>query len=216
MVPLGRVFRLSFSLSMLFASLRVLVLFYQLLHTVPQLGSVFYRPVLNDAFRLWLQDMCDEAPIQEQRWLRALFSYYGVYDGVPKEYQEVAIMLDKTSSTVRDQVARGLRYFWKRTRARRGHVQELFDAALLVNEWSTADLSQEISLDYFEVVMAEDGTLSGTGRTPTAESREDLPPRPNLNQLDKREPNLYDEGVETVMRAEPHRIVMKDGAFSRV
>jgi hypothetical protein len=187
---------------------RDLVIFYQILSTTPQLGAVLYRQELGEAVRAWLNDIWTDAPVREQRWLEALYLYYGLVDGEPKEYREVALHLARSLSTVRDRAARGLRYLWEITHVRNGPKPELLEAALKVNEWPTDDPSQEVSLTFFEILMNADGVIVSSGKTPTADDLEDqaTPTRPNMNGADVREPNLWNpewRGAETA----PERVI---------
>lgn len=192
-----------------------LVLFYQLLTVMPQLGATLYRPELGEAFRAWLQDKWNEAPIREQRWLEALYLYYGLIDGEPLEYREVAERLDKSLSTVRDRAARGLRYLWEVTHVRDGSKWDMYEAALKVNEWPTSDVSQEVSLGYFEVLLDEAGEILGnkTPRRSDLDENKDKH-RVNLNPQDRREPELWrPEHAEKIWPelTAPDRVIMKGG-----
>jgi hypothetical protein len=183
-----------------------LALFYQLLTVTPQLGATLYRVELGEAVRAWLNDVWKDAPVREQRWLEALYLYYGLVDGEPKEYREVGVHLARSLSTVRDRAARGLRYLWEITHVRDGGKQELYELALSVNEWPTADVSQEVSLGYFEILMDNAGLIVATGRTPTVDDLEEIPPRTAINGADLREPNLWHpdwRGAETA----PERVI---------
>jgi len=179
-----------------------LVLFYQLLGVSPQLGAVMYRPELDEAFRAWLEDRFDAAPVQEQNWLTVLFLYYGIYDGVPKQYTDVALIRDSSKETVREQAARGLRYLWDRTHRPYADAESGLREALAVNEWPVADLSQEVSLDFFMVLMDQAGLFAnGVGPGDAA----------------RREPDLWNpEYAEKIWPelTQPDRIIMKDGVFS--
>jgi hypothetical protein len=191
-----------------------LALFYQVLSTAPQLGMVLFRPELADAFRAWLNDIHADAPIREQRWLEALYLYYGMYEGEPLEYREVGERLGKSLSTVRDRAARGLRYLWEVTHVRDGEKQELYEEALRVNEWPTADLSQEVSLGFFEVLMDEAGAFLDRATPRVDEVDDGKPHRVNLHPQDQREPNLWNPEYAEKLWPEltaPDRVLMKGG-----
>jgi hypothetical protein len=192
-----------------------LALFYQVLSVTPMLGAVLFRPELADGFRAWLSDIHRDAPIREQRWLEALYMYYGMYDGEPKEYREVAERMGKSLSTVRDRAARGLRYLWEITHVRQGEKLALYEEALRVNEWPTADVSQEVSLGFFEVLMDEAGAFADTGRTPTVDDLEEVlavRSRTSINGADQREVNLWNPDNKGAQTA-PERVIMRGGVL---
>jgi len=168
-----------------------LTLFYQLLHVAPQIGALLYRPELNEAFRCWLQDVLDGADVQTRRWLTVLYMYYGLYDGEPSTYRDVAEKLERSEATVREQAARGLRFLWDHTNRIYEDPESGLREALAVNEWPTADVSQEVSLDFFLVLLDEAGEIQASGLTPTVPSPEDFPNRAAINAASSREPNLW-------------------------
>ena len=197
---------------------RDLVIFYQVLTTTPQLGACLYRPELGEAVRQWLNEVWLDAPVPAQRWLEALFLYYGLVDGEPKEYREVGVLLSRSLSTVRDRAARGLRYLWEVTHVRSGGKQELYERALGVNEWPTDDVSQEVSLTYFEILMDDSGSIFSTGLTPTADAMEDVfetRTRPALNGADTLEPNLWNPDWKGAQTAPERVIFSRRGDLSK-
>ncbi len=190
-----------------------LVVFYQLLSAAPLLGAAMYHSELNEGFRAWLQDLFDAAPVREQRWLRTLFLYYGMYDGEPKTYAEVGQILDKSPATVRVRAARGLRYLWDLTGANPLDTKEGYEEALRVNEWPTSDTSDTSSLEFYLVLMDQDGQFPHTGLTPAAKpgaEDEHEHSRPNRNPANLKPVNLWTEGVETT----PEVVLMKDGKLT--
>lgn len=172
-------------------------LVYDLFHVAPALAAVVWEPCHTEAFRAWLQDTFDAAPVREQRWLRALYMYYGLYGGEPMSYRDVATATGKSENTVREQAARGLRYLWSKTHRLFENDTAAFEEALRVNEWPTADVSREVSLDYFLVLLDEAGDIHRSPVTPRVTDMQDdagerrSGSRFNVNAADRRAPNLW-------------------------
>lgn len=149
-----------------------LALYYQLLHVFPNLAGVLYSPAMNEAVRAWLNDVYEAAPPARQRWLRLVYLYYGLVTGEPMTYQEIAAEEDRDMATIRDQVARGLRFLWYQTRVETdtssAHREELFHQALATNEWVTCDTRDTVSLEFFKHIAVTNGEIAARILTPKA------------------------------------------------
>lgn len=186
-----------------------LTLFYQLLNASPILASMLYEPKLDEAVRAWLNDLYEAAPASRRRWLRLVYLYYGVQTGTPVSYREIAEQEGRALNTIRDQVARGLRYLWYQTRVETdtdpAFREELFHKALERNEWVTTDASDTVSLSFFEHVAVTNGQIAARILTPKAPT-EGSTERPEAHKVG--DPNLWHpEHVELA----PERVIMKGG-----
>jgi hypothetical protein len=186
-----------------------LTLFYQLLSVSPILASMLYEPRLDEGVRAWLNDLYEAAPASRKRWLRLLYHYYGVVTGTPMSYREIAEAEGRAMATIRDQIARGLRYLWYQTRvetdADPAWREELFHRALARNEWVTADTRDTVSLTFFEHVAVTNGQIASRILTPKAPT-EGSTERAAAHKMN--DPNLWHpEHVELA----PERVIMKGG-----
>lgn len=185
-----------------------LVLLYQLLHASPIVGAMLYEPALNEAVRGWLNDVYEAAQPSRQRWLRLLFMYYGISTEDPVSYRELAEHEGRSVTTVREQVARGLRYLWYQTRVETNtdpaYREELFHLALEANEWVTCDPSDNASFEFFLQRIREDGSVLQRAlvpKTPTTAH-----PRAHVMNLPA-DTLFHPEWHPTT----PERVIMKGG-----
>lgn len=153
---------------------RQLLAFYQLLGVVPEVAAILYGPNKDEGVRAWLNDVYDVAPDpQTRRWLRVLYTYYGLKTGDPMSYRAIGEEEGVTFWVSRRLAARGLRHLWFVTLMQlnvRENLKPLMELALVANEWVTCDPTDTISF----AVWVEDLTPAGipstelTARTPTA------------------------------------------------
>lgn len=154
------------------------VAFYQLLRPAPQVAVVIYDPDKDEAFRTWLNDVYSVTPPSRQRWLLALFLYYGIGTGEPLSYKEVGRIVGVHGETARALTARGLRFMWLYVHTENTEdpeeLEALFQKALIANEWETCDPSDNVSIEYFLDRLTYDGIvpIGCTPKTPTEESTE--------------------------------------------
>lgn len=178
-----------------------LALYYQLLHVFPNLAGVLYSPALNESVRAWLNDVYAAAPASRQVWLRLVYLYYGLVTGDPMTYQELAAEEGKDMATIRDQVARGLRYLWYQTRVETdiepSHREELFHLALATNEWVTCDTRDTVSLEFFKHIAVTNGQIAARILRPPAPT-EGSTERPDAHR--STDPNLWHPEHVTLRR----------------
>jgi hypothetical protein len=163
---------------------RTITVFYQLLGVAPQVAATMYEPTMNEGVRVWLNDVYEAAPDkQTQRWLHALYLYYGLVTGDPMSYQEIGTELEVSGEAVRKAVARGLRYLWFLTHAEteeRGFLQRLMEKALVANEWVTCNPSDTISFSEWMALgapwsvegLTEPAAMAGDGGVPGAKQHQ--------------------------------------------